>query len=684
MDTNSGTAYLNRLAKESSPYLLQHANNPVDWYPWGSEALKRAESENKPILVSIGYSACHWCHVMEKESFIDESVAQIMNENFVCIKVDREERPDVDQLYITAVQLLAKNAGWPLNCFALPDGSPFYGGTYFPKHSWKQLLLQISDIYKKEKGKIEEQAKQIKQGLLLTDVVKLKNKKKIFEEPEVMECFRQMKKSFDPDNGGMTGAPKFPMPGTWLFLLRFSVFSGNKETMFQVEKTLDNIAAGGIYDHIGGGFARYSVDEKWFAPHFEKMLYDNAQLIGLYSEAFKVLEKERYKQVVYETIEFIQRELTSDEGLFYSSLDADSEGEEGKYYTWYWDEINDLLQEDSEIFCDYYNILQSGNWEFRKNILHNRNSLSTGPVGSEEKSIVLTHCKKLLLKEREKRIKPDRDDKIITSWNGLMIKALADAYIVFGEQDFLNLALRAGEGLLRKQNKTDGGIFRNYMQGKSHIDAFLDDYAFLIESFIALYKCTFDEKWINNAYQLSKYTLQYFYDKKSSMFYFTHVDKNDLVVRKMEISDHVIASSNSTMALNLLLLGKYFNNSEYLDIADQMLINVIDQMKQHPWYYANWLRLLTSRIYQNKEIAIIGKDAFKMKSALQASYIPDVVLAGCRSGSKMPLLKDRYVKNKTLIYLCENSMCDLPVETIEQIMQNMPELFPGHRQIMKS
>lgn len=678
METNHNTVFQNRLLKESSPYLLQHANNPVDWYPWGSEALRRAKTENKPILVSIGYSACHWCHVMEKESFMDKEVAQIMNENFVCIKVDREERPDVDQVYITAVQLIAKSAGWPLNCFALPNGSPFYGGTYFPKYNWKQLLLHIAQLYKNEKENVVEQAKQIKEGLLLTDAVIINTNEKEYRNQEILECYLQMAKSFDPNNGGMKGAPKFPIPGTLMFILRFGVFSKNKEALEHVEKTLDKIAAGGIYDHLGGGFARYSVDEKWFAPHFEKMLYDNAQLISLYSEAFKVFNKKRYKQVVYETIEFVRCELSSEDGLFYSSLDADSEGQEGKYYVWERKEIDELLGEDSDFFCDYYNISQPGNWEYQNNILHYNNLYPSELKDSDkEKYIVLERCKRLLFDARSKRVRPERDDKILTSWNGLMIKALADAYIVFGEQDFLDYALKAGEYFLQQLDTAKEGIYRNYKDGISNIDAFLDDYALLTDSFISLYKCTFDDKWLNAAYQLSEYTLQYFHDEKTSMFFYTHVDKNDLIVRKIEIVDNVISSSNSIMALNLFFLGKYFSSPKFLDISDQMLMNMKESLKQYPEYYANWLQLYLNRIYQNKEIGIVGKDYLMIKKALCDYYLPDVVIAGCTDDSTIPILRDRKVDGKTLIYVCENQVCDIPVESIEQMIQSNPDLFYG-------
>lgn len=675
MKLKSDSNCQNRLSKETSPYLLQHANNPVDWYPWGNEALDKAKEEDKIILISIGYSACHWCHVMERESFMNQEVAQIMNENFVCIKVDREERPDVDQICMNAVQLISRSGGWPLNCFSLPDGSPVFGGTYFPKDNWIQLLRYMAELYRTEKEKLTEQAKQIKDGLVMSDFIKMNTDKKTFGEQDILTLYHLLEKNFDTIHGGTSGAPKFPMPVSWLFLLRFAFFSGNSQALLQVEKTLDNIASGGIYDHIGGGFARYTVDEKWLVPHFEKMLYDNAQLISLYSEAYKIFHKERYKRVVYETIEFVLRELTSEEGLFCSSLDADSEGEEGKYYVWSKNEIVKLLQNDAEIFCTFYDISSSGNWEYQKNILHYKDQgkdiTSKFNLSESEIQSIIERCKNVLYEEREKRIKPGLDDKCLTSWNALMIKALADAYRIFNEQYFLDSALKAGEFLLKHQTTEEGGLLRNYKKGKSSIDAFLDDYGFLIESFLTLYTCTFDEKWIYAANQYATYTLKNFFDRKTSLFFYTHVSKSELVVRKKEISDNVIASSNSAMALNLFLLGKYFDNTDYLSFSEQMLMNIWPQISQHPWYFGNWLRLLTNKVYQDKEIGVTGKDVSKIKQELFDNYLPDIPIAGSESESVLPILTNRLVMDKTLIYVCENNVCKLPVETVIEAIKEL-------------
>ncbi len=667
----------NRLSKESSPYLLQHADNPVDWYPWGKEALEKAQKEDKLLLVSIGYSACHWCHVMEHESFENEEVSHLMNEHFVCVKVDREERPDVDQVYMNAVQLLTRSGGWPLNCFALPGGSPIYGGTYFPKEKWMQLLKYMVDIYKNDKQKVIEQAGQLKESIKLTEFIGSKTDTKGYSLEDVDAIFSQLEKTFDTKNGGLLGSPKFVMPTLWEFLLNYGVLSNNKKAKEQLLFTLDEIAKGGIYDHIGGGFARYSVDEKWFAPHFEKMLYDNAQLVSLYSHAYQWSKKETYKQVVYETVNFVDKELSSTDGGFYSSLDADSEGEEGKYYVWTKDEIKNLLGDNSDVVCDYYGIKNSGNWEQGKNILsvhmETDELLEKYELSQPEFAKILEESKNILLHERNKRIPPSLDDKILTSWNALMIKGLLDAYSAFNDTDFLLRAIRTANFIREKQTPKDYSLYRNYKTGKSSIPAFLDDYAAMIDALIKLYSCTFEDKWLMEAQTLTEVALVKFFDEKSSMFFYTNIDHQDLVVRKMEIADNVIPSSNSLMANNLLVLGKYLDNEKFLGISAQMLSNVSIDIGKYGQYYSNWASLLLKNVLQNKELVVVGTNTPLIRAKLNEHYFPGVLMAGSTSGSKLPLVRGRYVDGKTFIYVCKNNSCKLPVETVPEALRLLNE-----------
>lgn len=676
MGSNVANDHQNRLAAETSPYLLQHANNPVDWYPWGEEAMQKAKEEDKMLLVSIGYSACHWCHVMEHESFEDEEVARVMNENFVCIKVDREERPDVDQVYMNAVQLLTGSGGWPLNCFALPDGSPVYGGTYFPKDNWVQVLHYIAGIYRGEREKATQQAEALKQGIGQSEHVQFKATHREFSTKELDNFYSSFVTNFDQKNGGFGSAPKFPMPTNWLFLLRYYHVGGNKEALEQTLLSLDRIANGGIYDHIGGGFARYATNAQWNIPHFEKMLYDNGQLLSLYSEAYQLTRNDKYKAVVYETIEFISRELTAPEGVFYSSLDADSEGEEGKFYVWTKQDLDDLLGKDAELFCDYYNCSASGNWEHGKNNLFITRSIEQfatryklKPTEVQEK---LNKSKKILLEKRSERTRPGLDDKILTSWNALMIKGLTDAYRVFGENEFLDKALKASNFILTHQKGKDYSLMRNHKEGRSTIPAFLDDYALVIDAFINLYKATFDEQWLQHADAFTAYTLSHFYDTTISMFYYTNIEFSNLVVRKMELSDNVIPSSNSVMANNLYKLGIYLGNMKYSEISNQMLTNVLQDMLQHPRYYSNWGILLVNKVDNPVELAISGPQAEERRKELEQHYFPELILAGANSESKLPLLLNRFENKKTRLFVCQNYTCKLPVETIEEAL----ELFP--------
>ena len=476
----------NFLKYETSPYLLQHADNPVNWYAWNDKTLSKALSENKMMLISVGYAACHWCHVMAHESFENDAIAAVMNEHFICVKVDREERPDVDQVYMDAAYLINGNGGWPLNALALPDGNPFFAGTYYPPENWVRLLEYFADIFKNERPKLEEQAENLSKGIREMEKIPLNENPVFFDKNDLDELCNNLLKRVDWEDGGTKGNMNFPMPSVWEFLLQYYYFSGNKEALKAVEVTLGNMAFGGIYDQVGGGFSRYATDTQWHVPHFEKMLYDNAQLVSLYSHAYQVTHNPVYKRIVHETLEFVSRELAHSEGGFYSSLDADSEGEEGKFYVWSLKETQDILGIDAELYNTYYGITSKGNWEDQKNIpdVHygDRDLVEKYPFTQEELQSSLKKMNQTLLSEREKRVRPGTDDKILTSWNCLMVKGFINAYKAFGEQSFFNEGKRTLDFLLEKLCNEDNSVFRNYKNGKAGIPAFLDDYAFLISA----------------------------------------------------------------------------------------------------------------------------------------------------------------------------------------------------------
>lgn len=667
--------YTNHLINQSSPYLLQHAHNPVNWYPWGEEALQKAKDEDKLLLISIGYAACHWCHVMEHESFENEEVAAIMNEHFVCIKVDREERPDIDQIYMAAVQLITGSGGWPLNCFALPDGRPIYGGTYFRRAQWENVLQSLAHTYKNERPKALKAAEDITKGISQSDIVTIKENASDFSKADLKDIVEPWKKYFDTKDGGNNRAPKFPMPNSYRFLLQYYYYTNDEDVLKHLVRTLDKMAAGGIYDQIGGGFARYSVDMYWKVPHFEKMLYDNGQLVSLYSKAYQLTKNKEYKRVVYQTLEFIGRELTSPEEGFYSSLDADSEGEEGKFYVWQKKEIDEVLGNDNDLFNDYYNVSAAGNWEHKKNILlrseNTDNLLKKYKLSEKELLKKIGGLNKKLLAQRAKRIRPALDDKILTAWNALMMNGYVDAYRVFNEESFLAKAEKNAAFLLKYMIKIDFRLDRNFKNGKSTINAFLDDYSFTISAFINLYRATFNEKYLATAKKLTEYTITHFYDDKSGMFYYTSNTDKALISRKMEVNDNVIPSSNSEMAKNLFYLGHIYFNDDYIAKSQQMLFNVKNQIARSGAYYSNWATLLAHFIYAPNEVAIVGENAIETRKELDSHYLPAIVLAGSLNKSNVPLLEGRYQKNTTKIYVCKDKVCKLPVETIGEALKQI-------------
>jgi uncharacterized protein YyaL (SSP411 family) len=666
----------NSLINESSPYLLQHAHNPVNWHAWNDAALAKARQENKMLLISIGYAACHWCHVMEHECFENEEVATLMNKDYICIKVDREERPDVDQIYMNAALLINGNGGWPLNALAMPDGQPFFAGTYFPKDNWMRLLKYFADIYETEPSKLEEQAANVSKGIRDIEHIPLNTATSSFDKTDIETMFSNFQKRIDLEKGGTKGAMKFPMPSIWEYLLQYHYFFGNTYALKAVKTTLNNMAHGGIYDQVGGGFARYATDTNWHVPHFEKMLYDNAQLVSLYSHAFQITKNPMYKRVVYESLEFVKRELTSPEGGFYSSLDADSEGEEGKYYVWSFEEIKSILKEDAALYCDYYGITRQGNWEHGKNIpdinYGDKISIEKYSLSDDGLNKRLSLLNKKLLAARAARVLPGTDDKILTAWNALMTTGFIDAYKAFEEEEYLALAKQNIDFLLKNICNPDHSLFRNYKNGRATIFAFLDDYSFLISALIKYYQASFDEFYLHKSKNITEYVEAHFFDKKTGMFLYTDDQHSSLIARKMEVTDNVIASSNSEMAKNLFLLGMYFENDSYTEQSIQMVKNVRDDVKSNVQYYSNWAQALIAQVHSFYEIAIVGKKWKEKLTGFQKNYLPDLLYSGGEgSNTNLPLLSAKLIENKTMIYVCKDKTCNIPVQEVAEALRQI-------------
>ena len=670
--------YTNELINETSPYLLQHAHNPVNWRAWNSETLQKAKEEKKLMVISIGYSACHWCHVMEKESFEDSTVAVTMNKHFVAVKVDREERPDVDQIYINAVQLMTGSAGWPLNVITLPDGRPVWGGTYFKKDAWINSLEKIEKIYQENPQKLIDYATQLEEGIKSMDLISVNTNELNFTNFPSDSIVEKWSDSFDYKYGGPNRSPKFMMPNNLEYLLRHGIQYNNEKLLNYVYVTLDQIAYGGVYDHVGGGFARYSTDSRWHVPHFEKMLYDNAQLVSLYSKAYQITKKPLYKEVVLETLEFIKRKMTNSEGAFYSSLDADSltkegELEEGAYYVFNKNELKLILEDDFSLFSEYYNINSYGKWEKENYVLIRRKSdilitdeFSISQIELEQKK---KNWKNKLRAYRDHREKPRLDDKTLTSWNALMIKGYVEAFKTFQIQAYLTEALKSAQFIIENQLQSNGALNHNYKDGQSSINGYLEDYATLIDAFISLHEVTLDEKWIRLSKKLTDYTYENFYNQENSMFYFTSKKDEKLVARSFEYRDNVIAASNSIMAKNLFILSHHLDNEKYLNTSSKMLHNVHPEIETYPSGYSNWLDLTEN--YKNKyyEIVVVGKDANSKIKELNTSYLPNALVAGSSKESTNPLLKYRYIDDETLIYVCVNNSCKLPVSEVSEALK---------------
>lgn len=660
----------NKLQGESSPYLKQHEHNPVHWFPWGEEALNKAKEENKLIIVSIGYSACHWCHVMERESFENEAVAQTMNKFFVCIKVDREERPDIDQIYMIAVQLMTNSGGWPLNCICLPDGRPIYGGTYFKPNDWQQVLLQIAQMWEEKPEVAIDYAERLTQGIIQAEKLPIQTIPEQYSLNDILQVVDPWKEQFDGKNGGYTRAPKFPLPNNWVFFLRYGYLNHDQAVVDHVHFTLEKMANGGIYDQIGGGFARYSVDGKWHVPHFEKMLYDNGQLLSLYSEAYQNRPHILYKNIVEETIAWAEREMLDPNGGFYSALDADSEGVEGKFYTFDYGEF-DVLGDDAELARNYFNIKKSGNWtEEQINIPfvnpEDHELVNEAGYSEEEWQEHLKEIKAKLLEYRSKRVRPGLDHKQLTTWNALFMKGLVDAYRTFGNAHFLDLAGGIAN-FIEEHCCQNGRLLHQPSDHNRTILGFLDDYAFTIESYIALYEATFEEKWLEKAKSYLEIAISQFFDDQEAIFYYSSSDAEVLIARKSEIMDNVIPASSSTIVRSLFKLGVLFDNSRYTEIADRVFANVFPHIKSYGSAYSNWAIQLLELHFGVWEIAITGDEGQAWRKELDQYYVPNKITLG-GTKSSLPLLEHKNTVDARA-YLCQKKTCSLPQPSIENIIE---------------
>ncbi len=686
----SSTKHQNRLINESSPYLLQHAANPVDWYTWGDEALQKAKSENKVILISIGYSACHWCHVMEKESFEDEAVARLMNENFINIKIDREERPDLDHIYMDAVQAITGSGGWPLNVFLTPEAKPFYGGTYFPpvkaynRSSWTEVLHAVKKAWSERKEEIKGQAENLTEHLRKSNdpeqLIKMKGpdqEKSLTRKEQVDLIFHHIMKSADTIWGGFGRAPKFPQTFTIQYLLHYYHFTGNKEALHQARLSIDKMLEGGIYDHVAGGMARYSTDSEWLVPHFEKMLYDNSLLINILCDAFQITKDKGYEKAIRKTIGFVENELVNGAGGFYSALDADSEGVEGKYYVWDKKEIEELLKEDTTLFCDFFNISDTGNWE-GKNIIR---ILKKSEQVAAEKSLdtevfesKINSCLKILLTKRNSRIRPLLDDKILLGWNALMVTSLCKAAAALNDDGYRMLAEK-NFFFIWNNFKKEGEIaeFKHtYKNKRARYPAFLDDYAYLIQSCICLQEITSDNSYLIRAKQLTVYVLENFMEEETGYFYFTNKAQKDVIVRKKEVYDGATPSGNSIMAGNLYYLSVVFDKADWKRQAEKILDAINNGILNYPTSFSNWATLLLNQLIGINEIVITGPGFAETRNTLLTCYIPNkIVQCSASENTEFPLLKGKSYLYGSSIYLCKNYRCLPPVDSIDDLIKQV-------------
>lgn len=681
--------HTNRLNHETSPYLRQHAHNPVDWYPWGEEALAKARHEDKPIFLSIGYSACHWCHVMERESFENEPTAALMNELFVNIKVDREERPDLDSIYMEAVQAMTGQGGWPMSMFLTPDGKPFYGGTYYPPEprygmpSFIQVLHSVANAYQSKRDQINDQAQRLTDMLQRTATLSAQDSD--LSTAILDEALQQLLQYFDSEEGGFGSQPKFPQPMTLDFAMTQQAHKGDLDALYMAELTLEKMAHGGIYDQLGGGFHRYSVDAIWLTPHFEKMLYDNAQLLRSYLHAWLITKQPLYRRIIDETIDYVLREMTAPEGGFYSTQDADSEGEEGKFFVWTPTEIEAILgKEAATIFNAYYGVSARGNFE-GKNILHVVTTVENiaqrfqMPAEAVERSLATS--RRQLFDAREQRIKPGRDEKVLTEWNGLMIHALAECGAALGRADALHAAQHAANFILQQMSQPDGKLYRSYKDGKARLNAYLEDYAAFGIALVALYEATFDLRWLGEASRLTRLLIDQFDDDQNGGFYQTGLDHEQLVVRRKDFIDNAIPSGNSLTAELLLKLAVLTGNEDYRRQARLICLVMKESMARQPTGFGRLLCALNQLLVPSQEIAIVGDpeaaDTAALLQVVRSRYLPTSVLALKRPGeeSMLPLLEGRdLVNGQAAAYVCENYACKLPVTDAQTLARQLDKL----------
>lgn len=668
---------MNELHLETSPYLLQHANNPVHWKAWNVNALSLAQTENKLIIISIGYSACHWCHVMEHESFEDNEVAETMNAHFVSIKIDREERPDIDAVYMKAVQIMTGQGGWPMNVVTLPDGRPIWGGTYFRKNDWINSLERLQEIYTQNPETILEYAEKLNDGLQSLSIISKNDSESDFNFEILEKLVEKWERSFDWDFGGMARAPKFMMPVNYEFLLRYGYQTKNQKVLDFVNLTLTKMAYGGLFDTIDGGFSRYSVDMKWHVPHFEKMLYDNGQMVSLYANAYKLTGNKLYKEVIEKTLNFVEKEWITKDGSIYSALDADSLNgenhlEEGAFYVWTKAELQNLLKHDFDLFSIVFNVNEFGFWEHQNYVLIQNKSLEEIAKHENVSLELLEQRKKyweqILYIEREKRSKPRLDDKCLTSWNAIMLKGFIEAYKALGTKHYLAIALKNADFIIKRVWSPDGNLMHSFKDGKATINGFLEDYAHVIQAFISLYEVTFDEKWLHSAKQLMDYSFDNFYDEKAQFFSFTSKQDESLITNHFEVEDNVIPASNSVIADALFRLSIYFENNYYEKICQQMVQNIVPTV-DYPSAFSNWLNVLLHFSDQNKELAICGKNALNYLEKVNQNYLPNIIVAGSSTVSTLPFLDNRFSKGETLFYLCQNKTCQKPTAEFKQITQ---------------
>jgi len=666
----------NRLQYASSPYLQEHADNPVDWYEWGDEALNKAKKENKPLLISIGYASCHWCHEMEKESFMDTAVARIMNEKFVCIKVDREERPDIDNIYMNALQLITGNSGWPLNAFALPDGKPFFAGTYFTNKNWKGVLERISKAYTTQNSLVVTQANALVNGMTDEEFSLINlapsNEKPLMQEYKVL--FDSIYQSIDLNNGGFKGQQKFPVPALTEFLLQHFYLTGDQRALQAANTNLKKMALGGIYDHIGGGFARYTTDSLWRIPHFEKMLYDNGQLISLYAHAYQLTKDEWYKQICTETIDFVEKSMYAQGGGYYSSLNADTEAGEGDYYLWTRKEWMKVLGDDP-LLADYFNITEKGNWKNGKNIVYTDKAPGTFAISkritAEEFRQRLATGKQKLWSERLKREKPTTDTKIITAWNSIMIKGLVDAYAATQNETYLKKAIACASFIEKNLLQQDGSLKRIYKDGKAAIDGFLDDYAWTATAFTRLYELSFDEHWLAVAKKITDYAATHFMHPQTGLFYYTRSGSQDLIMRKTALSDDDLPSANAVMAKLLYQIGTMYQDTAYTKLSIKMSAAVAARVKKQSRFHVQWANFAGLLAGKSYEVVIMGTDANYTSQQLQLFYLPTTMMMGNTTKETLPLMQQKYVAGKTLIYVCTNQLCKRPEEDVVKALDQL-------------